>query len=1169
MVLIAVVPVLPGITGHCDHYGTLRDIRSGLQRYLPRCQQWSERFATGTLCASSAFFLPSPSMIRRVAIIMTVLLAASPARPETPPEQAQAIEELRGIPSNLQLNRDGSVRFVRFSHSNVTDEHVAKTAAFAQLDYLAVVTPNVTDKGLEHIGQLTNLDSLFLSDSAVTDATLVRLEPLQKLERLYLDRTQISDTGLKPIGSLKLLTTLSLSGTGISDEGVAALASLQNLDTLNLSDTQVTDACLQHLSGLGKLRVLTLDGTAITDEQTHLLKDFPAIESLSLQRTRITTAGLESLSEVSTLTHLDLRGTSIDAADVTKVTDATPKLTVSLDPSEVAAQNSLQRYLAGDKLRSATPAPVFAFPAHDTQPLLPGADGRFLSTAEIPDFQRHVVPLFGRLGCNGRTCHGSFQGKGGFSLSMFGYDFDADLKALTGGEHPRVDVANVEQSLILKKPTSDDEHGGGLRFEAGGWEYHLLKRWIAGGAEGVNKPLKIQHFEVTPQEVVFTAAGESVQLTCVAVWDDGTREDVTPLTRFRTNDDTVAEVSGGGRIVSKSPGDTYVVSFYDNAVYSTLVMMPVSEEIGDRFPQVSTSTEVDRLVVRKLSQMGIEPSVLCSDEEFLRRLSLDMTGTLPSPQELMAFLQNTSIQKRQNKIDELLSTEAYATWWAVKLADLTGSNSQSLGSTDMNSPASEQWNAWLQRRLRDNVGWDRIAAGIILAASRRPGQTYESYAAEQSLHLKSKGGTDYTDLENPMHYYWFRSNNQTDTDRALTFGYTFMGIRLQCAQCHKHPFDQWSKDDFEKFAGFFKRIRTGVAPDAAESQMFLKIQLGVPVKLDTAALRRQMYLRVSAEGLPIPWNEVFIDPPTEKPWPARILGGDEFDLNEFDDPREPLFEWLVRKDNPYFAPAFVNRVWAHYFGVGIVDPPDNFNIANPPGNKPLLNWLSEQFIARGYDIQWLHRTIASSDTYQRSMITTATNRTDERNFSHSLVRRLPAEVTIDAILRATARDDVAAQYFDNMVGRKIAQHPKSYQARGIDYSLLVFGKPRRTTSCDCERQDQPTLLQSLYVRNDAEMIGWLERSDGWLMSVAKELSQSLSSDVKGGEQPSAVKPQFADEAKTAELIRTAYRRTLNRDPDETELHSSQDHISKSVNTVEGLRDIMWALLNTQEFLTNH
>ncbi|MEO2015903.1 MAG: DUF1549 domain-containing protein [Fuerstiella sp.] len=1106
-------------------------------------------------------------------LVLSLLVSAS-AYEDTPPKQQEAVDALNGITSNLQKNRDGTVRFVRFSKSVATDEHVAQIAAFEQLDYLAVVTPTVGDEGLAAVEGLTNLDTLFLSDSGVTDLTLSRFSKLQKLERLYLDRTSVTDEGVSGLVGLSTLTTLSLNGTKISDACLKAISGLKGLEELSLSDTAITDDGMQFLAESAVLQTLSLNGTTVSCAGLAHLGSLSRLKTLNLRRTQLAENLPALLARMPGLEHLDLRETNLQVADVEQLQKQLPKLVVTFSPSATSSRNALQRYLAGETLKGPvgqTPAVVAAEGSgQDTHVV--NAVTRITQDGGVPDFQRHVIPLLGRLGCNGRTCHGSFQGKGGFNLSMFGYDFDADLTALANGDEPRVNTAAPEQSLILNKPTSDDEHGGGQRFERGGWEYQTLKNWIAGGANGVeDKPAMLLRFDVTPQSIVFERISESRQLQCVAVWADGQREDVTALTRFRTNNDTVAEVSDDGVITCRSPGDTYVVSFYDKGIFSSQVMMPVSDRTGNRYPTVETPTEVDRLVVQKLAPMGIVPSAICTDQEFLRRVSLDLVGTLPSSAEVQTFLADPSPEKRQHKVDDLLASEAYTTWWAVKLADLTGSNSQSLGSTDMNSPASLQWNAWLTRRLKDNVGWDRIAAGIILATSRRPGQTYESYAAEQSLHMKRDDGTDFTAPDNPMHYYWFRGNNQTDTDRALTFGYTFMGVRLQCAQCHKHPFDQWSKDDFAKFAGFFKRIRPGIAPDAKSQQTHLKTKLGVPIKLDTAALRRQMYMRVSAEGLPIPWNEIWIDRPSDKPWPARILGGEEFELNEFEDPREPLAAWLFHKDNPYFAPAFVNRIWAHYFGIGIVDSPDDFNMANPPSNKALLSWLSDQFIANGFDIKWLHRTIANSHTYQRSSVTTPTNRTDERNFSRSLVRRMPAEVTIDAILRATARDDVAAKYLSDCTVRKIGQHPKSYQVRGIDYSLLVFGKPRRMTNCDCERQDQPTLLQSLYVRNDSEVLGWLERSDGWLMSVAKELGQPLSTETKAVQRSpnEKIETAFANDARTIELIGDAYLRTVNRKPTAAELQTSLDHISTTENTVEGLRDLMWALLNTQEFLTNH
>jgi hypothetical protein len=331
-------------------------------------------------------------------------------------------------------------------------------------------------------------------------------------------------------------------------------------------------------------------------------------------------------------------------------------------------------------------------------------------------------------------------------------------------------------------------------------------------------------------------------------------------------------------------------------------------------------------------------------------------------------------------------------------------------------------------------------------------------------------------------------------------------------------------------------------------------------------------MRIAAEGRPIPWKEVFIRPPGDKPQLAKLLGGTELDLREFDDPREPLTQWLLGDNNRYFARAFVNRIWANYFNVGIIDPPDDLNLANPPSNGALLDWLAEQFVANGYDIKWLHRTIANSRTYQLSWRPNETNRQDERNFSRAVVRRLPAEVAIDAMIQSTANDTKLASVPTDVTRRKIGQHPKSYQTRAIDFSLLIFGKPLRTTNCDCERKLNPTLLQALYVRNDSELLEFLQRRDGWLAQLSGQLRQTLSSEVTGQKDlvprpgPNVDQP---DQTKVDDLIRTAYLRTLAREPRDDELASCREQVMHAENTVEGLRDVMWALLNTREFITNH
>ncbi len=1096
--------------------------------------------------------------------------------------EAEAIKSIRGWASNIQKNRNGSVRFVRFSKSKVENKHVASVSAFRRIDYLAVVTESVDDGGFEALQTLTNLDTLCLSNSSITDKTVARVEPLSRLQRLYLDGTRVTDLGLAHLRDNSSLQVLEVDGEAITDKGVESIATISSLEFLSLCNTSVSNASLERLAALPNLQVLMIRDTQVSD--LSALKAFPKLRLVDASGSKVDKPGLMSLAESDSLRQVIVRNTHVDAADLTQLGVASKRLSFVVSPEPTESLGLLQRYLEGRPLRSVAGDKASA---NETKPEANArAEELFSNAASPPSFQRHVVPLLGRLGCNGRSCHGSFQGKGGFSLSMFGYDFDADLKAIHGQEGERIDLESPDESLIIQKPTEMESHEGGQRFEPNGWEHDVLRRWIAAGAKGrEGEPAKLIRLVVEPNEIVFARnPSDKIQLSCVAEWSDGTREDVTRLTRFLSKSDAIVEVSADGLVSSLAPGDTNVIAFYDSGVVAVPVLRP-------HYPQYSPSPKsdthpIDRFVDTKLAKLGVKPSDTCTDAEFLRRTSLDLIGTLPTANEIREFLADTSSDKRQRKIDELLETDAYVEWWTMRLADLTGSNSQSLGSTDMNSPASLQWNAWLRRRVKDNVGWDRIAAGIILASSRRPGQDYDTYSAEQSRHLARVKPDDFTALEKPMHYYWFRSNNQSPSDRALAFSFVFLGVRLECAQCHKHPFDQWSKEDFQEFTQFFTRIKAGVASESKDSQNHLKNKLGVPKKLDTAALRRQMYLRVSAEGLSIPWNEIWIQPPGDKPQMARLLGSAQFDLNEFEDPREPLFQWLVSKQNPYFARAFVNRIWFQYFGRGLVDPSDDLNLANPPSHPAMLDWLSREFAANKFDMKWLHRTILNSRTYQRSSQPNDTNSHDERNYSRSVIRRLPAEVAIDSILQATAADAKAANWANDAASRKIAQHPRSFQARGIDYSLLVFGKPLRTTNCDCERQLQPTLLQSIYRRNDSDMLSWLERPDGWMMQISKELNEPLKIESKAANSPtkksagktpskSNEKNDLANKSgdevdkRSAELIEAAYLRTLCRLPDKNEKQRAARHFVESENRVEALRDLLWALLNTSEFITNH
>ncbi len=450
------------------------------------------------------------------------------------------------------------------------------------------------------------------------------------------------------------------------------------------------------------------------------------------------------------------------------------------------------------------------------------------TTTQSPDFQRHVMPLLGRLGCNGRACHGSFQGRGGFQLSLFGYDFKMDHGGLTGkatsGSGSRINRGSADESLLIQKPSLQVDHEGGERFEHGSWEHHLLRNWIDSGAPGVTAPRELAKLAIEPAEIVFAASKDKVQLKVVAVWQDGQREDVTPLCRFRTNDDSVAIVNQDGVITSTGTGDSHVIAFYDNGVAAVPVMGAIAQGTDDGSPAQVAGTELDRHVLTKLRKLGILPSAVCSDATFLRRLSIDLTGTLPTPQEIKSFLADSSPDKRLHKIDQLLQRPAYAAWWANKLCDYTGCNPQQ--QAELGQETSVQWYMWIYARLRENVPYDELIKRMVLAKSRGDAQTYDQYAAEVSSYYRDHEPAEFANRAT-MPHYWSRRALEKPDDKALAFAHNFLGIRLQCAQCHKHPFAPWTQADFKQFSEFFANVKFGVRPETDGRYRQLAKQVGL------------------------------------------------------------------------------------------------------------------------------------------------------------------------------------------------------------------------------------------------------------------------------------------------------------------------------------------------------
>ncbi len=914
----------------------------------------------------------------------------------------------------------------------------------------------------------------------------------------------------------------------------------------------------------------------------------------------------------------------------------------------------------------------------------PNANG-VCETTEVPDFQKHISPLLGRLGCNGRACHGSFQGQGGFMLSLFGYDFDLDHDALLKEDAGRVSVKAPLESLILTKPVDADMHEGGQRFKQNSWEYWVLRKWIEAGAPkagGTQKSnvQKLARLDVSPLEIQFEEKGKSKQLTAIAIWEDGSKENVTSLCRFHSNDAAIAAIDEKGLVKGGEFGDTHVVVSYDNAVVPVSILRPIGKP-GQLTQQIAKAkTNIDRLVLTKLDKLGIMPSSNAPDAEFFRRASLDVTGTLPTSDQVRSFLADNSPNKRKKAIETLLESPAYAAWWTTFLCDMTGNNDDQLKNfSPLPDQSSQHWYQWIYDRVSRNVPYDEIVEGIVTAVSREPDESYREYCENMSRISQDKTGKSFAERSDMM-YYWARNNQKTAEERAISFAYAFCGVRIQCAQCHKHPFDQWTKKDFDQFERLFDGMQANqnsYMPDSKAEVEKIISDLGIAKSMKGNDLRKKIQEIVkSGNDKTIPFPELIVrankqpeydkkdrkdkkQQEAKKMPTARLLGSDYVDLSTVSDPREPLMEWLRRKDNPYFAKAIVNRVWAHYFQVGIVNPADDHNLANAPSNAELLNYLADGFIENKYDLKWLHRTILNTETYQRTWQSNESNDLDRRNFSHALLRRLPAETAYDALRIALSSDTQALSMCNLETDRAMTMAGASARTNGggnkngaSPYALSVFGRSIRESNCDCDKSSDPSLLQTVFIRNDSDVLrAMIDPKTSWLAQIAKEydfplkkqeaqktdkmqsetdrridrqkntveeldrnvrtFKKKLSSlvDTKGNEKLirdaksrlalaekryaealtnfekiSGTSPDDSSTEKVSEasksqehlgkadeksLIEEAYLRTLSRLPSATELQKSQVAFASAESPVNGISDILWALINSKEFILNH
>ncbi len=695
-----------------------------------------------------------------------------------------------------------------------------------------------------------------------------------------------------------------------------------------------------------------------------------------------------------------------------------------------------------------------------------------------------IEPLITCIGCNSGTCHGQQNGKGGFKLSLRGFDPAFDFEQITrDGSGHRVDVKVPEKSLVLAKPSLETPHGGGLRLAKGTPEYNLVLRWIREGrvAPGDKEP-RLAELVVSPTERVVSKLGAAQRILATARYTDGTERDVTQLCRYSSQNDAVASVTDQGVVKVRQAGESAIMVSYGGDVKVTRILVPQSG------PPINTSrlpraNFIDDLIYRKLTQMRIPPSGRCTDTEFLRRVCLDVAATLPTTAETRAFLRDTDPLKRSKLIDRLLERPEYDDLRTLRLCDTLRVNGQYVSDE-----GADAYYRWIHDRVAANMPYDRFVRELLTGR----GSSFRSGAAN-----------------------YFRVAT-TPQELAETTAQTFLGARIQCAQCHNHPFERWKQKDYYGLAGFFARVGRKGGPEFGEDQVY------------------------------VTRNGEATNPRTKQVVPPKFLGGASPLIDSDTDRRAVLADWLTATSNTEFARVAVNRIWADYFGKGIVDAVDDFRTSNPASNERLLDALAKQFIADRYDVTKITRTVLNSEAYQRSSVILPGNSKDERCFARAYPRRLPAETLMDAIAQATGKPD------------KFGRYPSGWRAIQVrdskvnSYFLDVFGRPKREIVCACERSPQPNLAQSLHLINSDTINAKLSAGDGRVTEILRRYRTT---------------PLFQPAADRL-MLQEMYLSTLCRYPTEAETREFLIYFAAAPDHRKASEDALWAVLNSEEFLFN-
>ncbi|MDA7503473.1 DUF1549 and DUF1553 domain-containing protein [bacterium] len=735
------------------------------------------------------------------------------------------------------------------------------------------------------------------------------------------------------------------------------------------------------------------------------------------------------------------------------------------------------------------------FAKRDASRLLPVADGETKLTisaegksVDIPiivtkatvdrpvSFKLDVMPVITKSGCNTGSCHGAARGKDGFRLSLFGFDPDGDHHRITR-EQPgrRIDLAVPAASLFVEKSVGAVPHTGGKRFEADSKLNQTFVEWIANGVPvDPADQAKCTSIEMYPPQAVLDGSGEQQRTLVIANYSDGTTRDVTSLAAFTTSNETSIVVDDMGIVTAGERGEAFVMARFDiHTIGGQFLALPKGLQYEEKpFEPVNY---IDELVAAKLKKLRLHPSELCSDEEFLRRVSIDLVGLTPTYDEYTAFMQDSDANKRTKKIDELLKRKEFTEVWVSKWAEWLMMRS----SNQVSQKSIFLYYQWLVDQIANNVPMDKMVKDI----------------------LSSTGGT----FKTPQTNFYEIERDQLKV--AENVAQIFMGMRIQCAQCHNHPFDRWTQNDYYNFAAFFSQVGRKRGEDYREQIIYNRGGGEVP------------------------------HPVTKKNATPIFLGGAQPDVAG-KDRREVVANWLASPENPFFATNFSNRIWHHFFGIGIVEEIDDVRISNPPSNPELLAALATNLTAYNYDMRKLIRDICTSKAYQRSTQRNESNATDENNFAHQTIRRIKAESMLDIISHVTATKD---DFTKLPVGARAVQIADGTTST---YFLTTFGRATRETACSCEVKMEPTLSQALHLLNGDTVNNKMQQG-----GIVKAL-------LKEGLTPE-------------QIVERLYIATVSRKPNPQELEALSPLYAEGTNIEQGLEDTFWALLNSREFLFNH